>query len=64
MNDVPITRDHQPPIEQRLYYWQMAALELIKNAELDGVIITVERMPLQPLAMRNHIAHIQVREKR
>lgn len=59
-----MSKKDQPPITERLRYWQLAALQLVKQAEADGVVITIERKPLKPLAMRNHVAHIEAREKR
>lgn len=57
---------HIDPAEfaTKLDYWEALAVELVGRAELDGVIITVEREPLKPLAMRNHIAYVHVRDKR
>jgi hypothetical protein len=45
-------------------YWLQRVAEIVKAAEADGFIITVERKPLLPLAMRNHVARIQVYPKR
>lgn len=45
-------------------YYKACMIHLLAHAEADGVIITVERTPLQPLAMRNHVARVDVRAKR
>ncbi len=50
--------------DQKLILWAIQAEQLVKQAEADGVIITIERVPQQPLAMRNHVAHIETRLKR
>ena len=47
-----------------LDYWEALAVELVRKAEEANVIITVERRSVQPLEMRNHVAHVEVREKR
>jgi hypothetical protein len=49
----------------KLLYYEIAFKRLVRDAENDGVIATVERVPGPgPLAMRNHVAKIEVREKR
>lgn len=39
-------------------------IDLLAAADEDGFIITIERKPLKPLAMRNAISIVDVREKR
>jgi hypothetical protein len=45
-------------------YWQGKARLLVAAAEAQGVIVTVERHALRPLAMGNHIALVEARPKR
>lgn len=52
------------PIEERVRIYHEQATMLAAMAEKDGVIITIERYSLKPLAMRNHVPMIQTREKR
>lgn len=47
-----------------LLYYNLSIRALIEQAEKDGVIITVERKSVEPLAMRNTIPVIDVRLKR
>lgn len=58
-NDRPVRTDQMTPLE----YWTMVAEAVVVQAECDGVIITIERVPTpgRPLAMREHIAHIETR---
>lgn len=57
-----MTESHGMP--GALVHFLKLAKQLVQDAEDAGVIITVERVPYAPLAMRNHIAHVEVREKR
>ena len=45
-------------------YWETIAVELAYLAENDGVILTIERRSVPPLAMRNHVSVIDAWEKR
>ena len=47
-----------------MLYYSLSIRALIEQAEKDGIIITVTRQSIPPLAMRNHIPVIEVREKR
>ena len=47
-----------------LAVWTQKVAHLIAAAEEGGVIITVERTPLEPLAMGNHVALVEGRLKR
>jgi hypothetical protein len=55
---VPLTR------EEVLDFYREQAELLAKTAEENGVIVTIERVPKQPLAMRNFTHQIDVREMR
>jgi hypothetical protein len=49
----------------KLAYMQAWMEHIIRIADQANVIVTVERVPGPgPLAMRNHVAKIEVREKR
>ena len=54
----------QRPIEDRLEQIKDWAQCLADEAEHLGVIVTIERKSVEPLAMRNHIAVVEVRAKR
>lgn len=62
-----------PTIPEKVFHDQSAALEyyrilaerLVRDAENQGVLVTIERVPGEgPLAMRNHVARVEVRAKR
>jgi hypothetical protein len=57
MNDEYATPDN--PVE---FYKREIAL-LVREAEWNGVIITVSQKPLLPLAMRNYETIVEAREK-
>lgn len=40
------------------------ALELVNQAKREGVVLTIETQPKQPLAMGNHRMHVSVRPAR
>lgn len=48
----------------KLDYWEDLAMELAMRADEDGVIVTIARQSMPPLAMRNHIAVTEAWEKR
>ena len=45
-------------------YYRQQAQQLVDEAALDGLVITIEQRPLQPLAMGHHESVVGVRSAR
>lgn len=50
--------------DQKLEQAAFEVLELAQKWERDGVIVAIDRLPLSPLAMGNHIPSVHVWRKR
>lgn len=51
-------RDAMPEIYRRQIH------QVVADMERDGLVLTVEQVPLQPLAMGNHYTRVTVRQAR
>jgi hypothetical protein len=50
--------------EDKVKYYKELVLDLVLQAETQGVIIRVERVSFEPLAMRRHCAYVEAWSKR
>jgi hypothetical protein len=58
----PLTAEEAAP--SREAFWLRLIANAVKTAEHEGFIVTVDRVPQTPLAMRNHTARVTIYPKR